>query len=82
MLAKFFSIAMVLLLNIAPATAAGKDKKTVDDSQHTGDKSQDASFRELLEFLGEWETDGGSWVDPTDIDWLMMPEQESGEDEK
>ena len=72
MLAKFVAIAIILLLSFIPATAAGKDKETVDNSQHS----------ELLEFLGEWETDGGSWVDPTDIDWLMMPEQESGEDEK
>ena len=82
MLAKFVAIAIILLLSFIPATAAGKDKETVDNSQHSGGKSENSSFRELLEFLGEWETDGGSWVDPTDIDWLMMPEQESGEDEK
>ena len=79
---KFFAIAMALLLSFIPATVAGKDKKTPAEYQDSSDKSLDPSFRELLEFLGQWETDGGNWVDPTDIEWLMTPEQESREDEK
>ena len=35
-----------------------------------------ASFQEMLEFLGHWETDQGSWIDPSDLDWLLEPEQE------
>jgi hypothetical protein len=32
---------------------------------------------EFLEFLGEWETGDGQWVDPTDLgsaDWPVMPD--------
>lgn len=39
-----------------------------------------ASFQELLEFVGQWQTDDGGWIDPTDLDWLLMPEQETGDE--
>ena len=42
----------------------------------------EASFQELLEYLGQWETDEGSWIDPSDLDWLLQPDQETGNDEE
>ena len=41
-----------------------------------------ASFQELLEYLGQWETDEGSWIDPSDLDWLLQSDQETGNDEE
>lgn len=38
-------------------------------------------FQELLEYLGQWETDDGSWIDPSDLDWLLQPDQEIRDDE-
>ncbi|NDY42903.1 hypothetical protein G3N55_08625 [Dissulfurirhabdus thermomarina] len=29
---------------------------------------------ELLEFLGEWETDDGQWVAPEDVERMDLPE--------
>ncbi len=39
---------------------------------------------ELLEFLGEWQTDDGEWVDPTALERMVIPEQEQrgSDDEK
>jgi len=37
---------------------------------------------ELLEFLGNWETDDGNWVDPTEMDHMISPDQEQNDDEK
>ena len=82
MLVRLFAVAIVFLLSCIPATVVGQDEQSPAGSQHSKDKSQDSSFRELLEFLGQWETDDGKWVDPTDLDWLLTPEQESKDDEK
>ena len=82
MLVKLFSIALVFLLTCVPTTAVGTHRQSPANTQQSKDNSQDASFCELLEFLGQWETDDGKWVDPTDLDWLIMPEQESKDDEK
>ena len=82
MLVKFFAVALVFLLTFIPAPVVGTDGQSPANTQQSKDNSQDASFVELLEFLGQWETDDGKWVDPTELDWLMMPEQESKDDEK
>jgi len=82
MLVRLFAVAIVFLLSSLPATVVGQDGQSPASSQHSKDNSQDSSFRELLEFLGQWETDDGKWVDPTDLDWLLTPEQESKDDEK
>ena len=82
MLVRFFAVALAFLLSSLPATVVGQGGQSATDSQHSKDISQDSSFRELLEFLGQWETDDGKWVDPTDLEWLLTPEQESKNDQK
>ncbi|MEE9529672.1 MAG: hypothetical protein V3W52_01680 [Syntrophobacteria bacterium] len=82
MLVRLFAVAIVFLLSCIPATVVGQDGQSPPGSQPSKDNSQDSSFRELLEFLGQWETDDGKWVNPTDLDWLLTPEQESKDDEK
>ena len=82
MLVRLFAVAIVFLLSSFPATVVGQDRQSAAGSQHSNDNSQDSSFRELLEFLGQWETDDGKWVDPTDLEWLLTPEQESKNDQK
>ena len=82
MLVRLFAVVIVFLLISVPATLVGQDGQSASDSQHSNDNSQDSSFRELLEFLGQFETDDGKWVDPTDLEWLLTPEQESKNDQK
>ncbi|MBU0482767.1 MAG: hypothetical protein KKG47_16865 [Proteobacteria bacterium] len=35
---------------------------------------------ELLEFLGDWETDAGEWLAPEEVEKRDLPEQEQGND--
>lgn len=35
---------------------------------------------ELLEFLAEFETENGDWVDPTELEDMDIPEQEQTND--
>ena len=30
---------------------------------------------ELLEFLGDWETADGEWIDPAELEQMSLPEQ-------
>ena len=82
MLVRLFAIAIVFLLSFIPVTVMGDDGQSPVGSQQSKDNSQDSSFRELLEFLGQWETGDGKWIDPTDLDWLLTPEQESNDEQK
>lgn len=79
---KVLAIVLGIALGIMPAGVDAKDSKMPAGSQQNQENEGNPSFRELLEFLGQWETDDGNWVDPTDLDWLMMPEQGSKNNEK
>ena len=71
--ARTIAVAIIMCLLSAPICASAADDPKATDSQHTRKKAQDPSLRELLEFLGQWETDDGNWIDPTDLDWLISP---------
>jgi hypothetical protein len=65
------------LLAGAPLAAAqekgidGREERTAQDTPPSA---------ELLEFLGEWETDGGHWIDPTLLDPLPVNDVELEDD--
>ena len=73
MLAKYmiFGLLLVLMANVAEA-----------DSQKKDQQEQEKPSLELLEFLGEWETDSGKWIDPSAMDQIALPEQGSNDREK
>ena len=79
--AKTITIAIIAFLLGAPVCAGGTDDRKDTDSQQIQKETGDPSMRELLEFLGQWETKDGNWIDPTDIDWLITPNQESKNDD-
>ena len=43
---------------------------------------KDPPSLELLEFLGEWETETGRWVDPTQFKDVVLPDEEQEDEEK
>ncbi|MCH7501481.1 MAG: hypothetical protein IH886_16035 [Nitrospinae bacterium] len=36
---------------------------------------------DLLEFLGDWETDDGEWIDPEEMEQIELQEPEHANDE-
>ena len=57
-------IIAALLAGATPASAQD-NPLSVPEAQSAGESSPSL---ELLEFLGEWETDNGYWIDPTQFD--------------
>jgi len=49
-----------------------------------GSEESEMPSLELLEFLGDWETDDGEWIDPEELEQIALidQEQEEHEDEK
>ena len=64
---KWFLLTIVLLIGLNASQVQGADKEQPS--------------MELLEFLGSWETEGGEWIDPTELDDTTPPAEEQ-EDEK
>lgn len=61
-------MAMILLMNMSAFAVQGSE--------------QDPPSIELLEFLGEWETRDGAWVDPTEFEDVVLPSEEQKDEEQ
>jgi len=70
----FFAIGWV------PHSCAGDQEAEPQEIIAHETDSQSPSI-EMLEFLGEWETEDGDWIDPTQIDNMTSSGQEQGDEE-
>jgi hypothetical protein len=69
MKSKTVDAAMGLIIAALIAGAAPAPAQDNEIAVSEGDASPAAApSLELLEFLGEWETDEGHWIDPTQFD--------------
>jgi hypothetical protein len=68
MMGKRLLMAMILLMNMGAVAAQGAE--------------QDPPSIELLEFLGEWETRDGTWVDPMEFKDVVLPDEEQKDEEQ
>ena len=65
-------------------SAPGQAQQT--ESTQTGKWQQETGLEipslEFLEFLGEWETEDGRWIDPEEIDKMSLPDSEKKNEEE
>ena len=67
-------IAVILILSVGLTGVSGSDSQDRTEEFDSSEPDQELPSDELLDFLGQWETDKGQWIDPGDLDWLMQPE--------
>ena len=77
----FMVVAAVGLSAGIPVRGTAQESDPDSETQQVR-QTPPVSFQELLEFVGQWQTDDGGWVDPTDLDWLPLADQETGNDEE
>ena len=51
-----------------------------EPEQATSEESEAPSL-EFLEFLGDWETDDGEWIDPEELEQIALTDQEQEEED-
>lgn len=68
--ARLLSMALLLGMLTTPASAQepGPVALPPEDSEMPS--------LELLEFLGDWETDDGEWIDPEELDQIAIADQD------
>ena len=69
----------LLILIVLPAVGLGQDQQQRSTTVVYDDDASMPSM-ELLEFLGEWETEDGEWIDPILLDEMLSPERESSDE--
>ena len=67
--ARLWSIVLLLGLLSSPALAQEpeQDRKSIEDTEMPS--------LEFLEFLGDWETDDGEWIDPEELEQISLTDQ-------
>ena len=76
--ARWWSTLLLLGLLSTPALAQQPEQA------REGSEESDIPSLELLEFLGDWETDDGEWIDPEELEQIALSdeERETYEDEQ
>ncbi len=70
---KPFWLALVITAGLNAGSLYAEEPVVIED---------DAATLEFLEFLGEWETEDGEWVDPEELDQIETIDQEQEENEQ
>ncbi len=70
------ALVISLLTVFCPLDGQGDDQQPFGDGNQRTENGQDSSLQELLEFLGQWETADGEWVDPGNLDWLIEADRD------
>ena len=69
----------VLLLGLLNSPALAQEPGQVRESI----ENAETPSLEFLEFLGDWETDDGEWIDPEEMEHIAITDQEQmNEDEQ
>ncbi|MFQ5451165.1 MAG: hypothetical protein ACE5E9_11090 [Nitrospinaceae bacterium] len=76
--AKRLFIGMMVLLGMVPGTVHADDldgAAQVETEQAKVNVEVEAPSLEMLEFLGQWETGDGDWIDPAELETMKIPEE-------
>jgi hypothetical protein len=69
---KTYLLSTVLLLGLLSSPALAQEPGQVGASQ----ENIETPSLEFLEFLGDWETDDGEWIDPEELEQIAIADQE------
>ena len=68
----------VLLLGLLNSPALAQEPGQVRESI----ENSETPSLEFLEFLGDWETDDGEWIDPEELEQITIGKQEYDDEQQ
>jgi hypothetical protein len=66
---------VILLLGLLSTPVFAQEP---EQTRKSAEESETPSM-EFLEFLGDWETEDGEWIDPEELDQIALTDQEQEE---
>jgi hypothetical protein len=85
MQARFYLMGAVLILTALSAPGQAQPTESATTNKRQAEKGEEIPSLEFLEFLGEWETEDGRWIDPEELEQMPVPDSKKkneDEDEK
>ncbi len=79
---KLYLIGTVFILTILSAPGQAQQTESDQTSNRQQETGTEIPSIEFLEFLGEWETDDGRWIDPEELDQMSLPDTEKKNEEE
>ena len=74
-------IAVTLIVIMGQAVEMAADPEGLSRLDNLPDNGQQLPSDDMLEYLGQWETEKGRRVDPGDLEWLLQPGDSQNDDE-
>ena len=71
----------VLLLGLLSSPALAQETAIGKTADPSAEVDTETPSMELLEFLGDWETADGEWIDPEEMEQIELQEPEHANDE-
>ena len=72
--ARLYLVGTVLILATLSAPGMAQQTESEQIKKRQEEKGQEIPTLEFLEFLGEWETEDGRWIDPEELNKMPLPD--------
>lgn len=72
---------MIILCGLLSSPAIAQEAATAKTGGPPAEVDAETPSMELLEFLGDWETADGEWIDPEEMEQIELQEPEQTNDE-
>jgi hypothetical protein len=72
----------VLMLTTLSAPGQAQEMESDQIKKGQEEAGQEIPTLEFLEFLGEWETEDGRWIDPEELEQMTLPDRERENEEE
>lgn len=82
MRARPYIIGMVFISTILVSSGQAQQPEPGKPIKRLHETEPEIPTIEFLEFLGEWETEDGRWIDPEELEQLSLPDPEQERDEQ
>ncbi len=79
---KLYLMGTVFMLTVLSTPALAQQAESAQTSKRQQKTSPEIPSLEFLEFLGEWETEDGRWIDPEELDQMSLPDTEKKNEEE
>ena len=79
---RLYMMGTIFMLTALSAPGLAQQKEPEQTNTRQEEKSGEIPSLEFLEFLGEWETEDGRWIDPEELDQMSLPDTKKKNEEE
>jgi hypothetical protein len=80
--ARLYLVGAIFILATLSVPGMAQQTKSEQTNKRQEEKGREIPSLEFLEFLGEWETEDGRWIDPEELDKMPLPDTEKKNEEE